>query len=474
MPLSSSDLTKLAMPHHGNDRGAAVSVNGGVDDETVRLDRKGWMIFLYIVLFAIYLASYRYYLAPYWAYMGFIESFNPYKLAVSLGIIGCFVWFTPRNFSVRAFFLNLSLTLYMLPSLTIYTYADRPSMSVVIIVLAFIVVYAVSAISIPRLSIASVPTKPLMWFLALMTLWLLIFFYVFGGFRNFNLDISRVYEFRDEAADNLPGIFGYLLSMFSKIIISIGVVISLRYRIYIFTALFFFMAVMLFGFTSHKSILFYPFAITGAYFFLSRYNKFSVILYILIFMVSIGVISEVYASSAGGGSALGWYNTLLIRRVLMVPPLLDYYYVDYFSGAPKYYWASSSITFGLIPDYYGITAPKIIGEVYFGDPDINANTGFIGSGFSQAGLAGVLIYAVGVGAIFAFFESYGRYLGQSFVAAAMMGQVISMVRASDFLTMFLTHGLLVSLVLLVIMSPLEAPASASTKRGLLPRPVGAQ
>ena len=422
------------------------------------------MLILYLALFGLYIASYRYYLAPYWGYMGFIDAFNPYKFAASLAIITAFVWFTPQSFSVRAFLLNLSLTVYMLPSLTIYTYADGPTYTVSIIVLAFAVVYAVSAIPIPRFSLASVPAKPLMWFLAVLTIWLLIFFYVFGGFRNFNLDIARVYEFRREAADDLPGIFGYLISIFSSIIIPVGVVLSLRYRLYPFTAVFFFMSIMLFGFTSHKSILFYPFVVTGFYIFLSKYNRYSTIIYIVIAMLSFGIASEIYSVSGGHGLGLDWYNTLLIRRVLMIPPLLDYHYIEFFTGSPKYYWSSSSITFGLVPDYYAISAPNLIGEVYFSDPDVSANAGFIGSGFSQAGVVGVLIYAAGVGGIFSIFQTYGRHLGQSFVAAATVGQVVSMLRAADLLTMFLTHGLLVSLLLLVVISPPESADTESPKR----------
>jgi hypothetical protein len=388
--------------------------------------------------------------------MGFIDAFNPYKFAASLAIITAFFWFTPQLFSVRAFFLNLSLTVYLLPSLTIYTYADRPTYALSIIILAFAVVYAVSAIPIPRFSLASVPTKPLMWFLAILTIWLLIFCYVFGGFRNFNLDISRVYEFRREAADDLPGIFGYLLSAFSKIIIPIGVVLSLRHRIYLFTVIFFLMSIILFGFTSHKSVLFGPFIIAGFYIFLSVYNRYSIIIYAIISLLLVGVMSQIYLSMEGGGIDLGWYNTLLIRRVLMAPPFLDYNYLEFFTGSPKYYWSSSFITFGMIPDYYGVPAPKLIGEIYLSDPDLSANTGFIGSGFAQAGIAGVLVYAAGVGIIFSIFQTYGRYLGQSFVAAVMVGEVVSMVRSADLLTMFLSHGLLVSLLLLVVISPPES------------------
>jgi hypothetical protein len=109
----------------------------------------------------------------------------------------------------------------------------------------------------------------------------------------------------------------------------------------------------------------------------------------------------------------------------------------------------------MIKPPYDLTSPFLIGEAYFGSSEIGANTGYVGSGFAQAGMAGVAIYAIGVGMIVAILQSYGRYLGLPFVGAIMMTQVVTMISSTDFVTLFLTHGMLISLVLLAMARPLH-------------------
>ena len=115
--------------------------------------------------------------------------------------------------------------------------------------------------------------------------------------------------------------------------------------------------------------------------------------------------------------------------------------------------------------YGGLAPPRVIGEVYFGSAATSANAGFVGSGFAQAGLVGSLIYAAGAGMVIAICDAYGRYLGPGLVAAAMIGQYAALITSTDFLTLFLTHGLLLALVLLALMKP-AAPGRERPRRVL--------
>lgn len=121
-----------------------------------------------------------------------------------------------------------------------------------------------------------------------------------------------------------------------------------------------------------------------------------------------------------------------------------------------------------IPDPHGIVAPKLIGEIYFGGLDTSANAGFIGSGFSQAGMMGVAAYAIGVGFLIAIFHTYGRYMGLPFMAALIIGPLLSMLRSTDFATLFLTHGMLLFLVLLLLLrSPIAEKTNATRKKNYM-------
>jgi hypothetical protein len=356
---------------------------------------------------------------------------------------------------VRSFFLNLALTIQLLPSLVLYSLAGMPTSSAMVVWLALMIVYVVSAIPIPRLKLPTLDQKRLMQVFSLATGGLIVALFTFGGARNFNLDIRLVYELRDEATKSVPGIISYLVPIFSKIIIPFGVVVSLYYRKFIVSGVLIFYSVVLFGISSHKSIVIYPIFSIILFYSIKKSRKYSYILYIFIFSLFISFADSFLYKNFNSESIWGWYASIMVRRAIMVPSIVDYYHIDFFSQNPYFFWASSRLTFGMIKPPYDLTSPFLIGEAYFGSSEIGANTGYVGSGFAQAGMAGVAIYAIGVGMIVAILQSYGRYLGLPFVGAIMMTQVVTMISSTDFVTLFLTHGMLISLVLLAMARPLH-------------------
>lgn len=212
---------------------------------------------------------------------------------------------------------------------------------------------------------------------------------------------------------------------------------------------------LLFGLSSHKSIVLYPLLAVGAFYLLRKFNKYSYVLYIFIFAISIGFIDVAMREGSETESFWGWYASLMVRRALMTPSIIDYYYIDFFSHNPYFFWSSSRLSLGLVEPPYDLTPPFLIGEAYFGSSQAGANTGYIGSGFAQAGMAGVVLYSFGVGVTLAILQSYGRYLGLPFVASITTTQVVTMISSTDFVTLFLTHGMLISLVLLAMARPLN-------------------
>lgn len=431
-------------------------------------DRKIWTLFLYLFAFLLLVLLYEFYVAPNWEYMGFEVRLNGTKLAIATGIISFFALATPTDAGVRSFFLNLTLTICLLPSMVLYACADKPTLSLLVLLIALAIVYVVSAVPIPRTTLFTIKTKTLMWFLVVLTSTLIASFYLLGGFHNFNLNLALVYEFRTDAAEALPGIFGYLSSTFSKVFIPFGITIALVHRKYALMIFFVGSAVLLYGLTSHKGILLSPLLAVGSFVVLSRDGRYSVVLTLFILLLLFGLFATVMMAFPESSSLWSWYNTLFIRRALMIPALLDYYYINFFTDNPYYYWSSSRLTFGMMPDPYGIVPPKLMGEVYFGSADTSANTGFIGSGYAQAGLPGVIIYAFGVGLLFAIFQAYGTYLGLPFVVAATMGQVLTMIRATDFVTLFLTHGMLISLLLLAVARSPKTERNGPPRRAVPP------
>ncbi len=417
------------------------------------------MIILHSVFFAFLMALYGYYLAPMWVYAGFVADPSVIKIAIAACAIICFVIATPVAAGIRAFFLNFALSVYFIPAMVIYAYANKPTFAAFVIWVGFAVMYVASYVPIPKMWSFSIEPRLLMPLLLLATASLIGAYYVLGGFGTFSLNLANVYEFRREAAAALPGIFGYLLSIFVKILIPFGLVIAIAEKKHLASILFFLSFIILFGITHHKYILFTPFVITVTYLYVRKFPDYKYTLFALIAALFISVVDLIFTKYFPDGM-WGWYGSLFTRRSLMLPPLINYYYIDFFSNNPFYYWATSRITFGLIENPYELAAPFLIGDVYFGNSITSANVGFIGSGFAQAGIIGVILYSAGVGLVFSFLETYGRDLGQPFVVAITVSQVFSLIGSSDLLTMFLTHGLLVSLILFAVVR-----TPRSTRRG---------
>ncbi|RUM96282.1 hypothetical protein EET67_19155 [Pseudaminobacter arsenicus] len=290
----------------------------------------------------------------------------------------------------------------------------------------------------------------------LLTIGYIIVLAKFSGFANFNLNISRVYDFRDAAAESIPSFFAYISTVFSKIVIPIGIVISLMTRKYITTFLMIVSSILLFGFISHRGVLIYPFISAGIYIVLAKSPQFSRVLIVLMIIFLIGFIDAAMYFMVGAGSIWGWFVDIIVRRGLMLPALLDFNHIEFFWDNPRYYWSASRLTMGMIPSPYELPPANLIGKEFFQNPATSANTGFIGNGFAQAGFWGMIAYSICVGLVIAFLDAYGRYLGLPLVAAMLSVQMMTMFTGTDFLTMFLTHGMLASLVVLMVMgSPSE-------------------
>lgn len=74
----------------------------------------------------------------------------------------------------------------------------------------------------------------------------------------------------------------------------------------------------------------------------------------------------------------------LIRRVMFIPNLLNYYYWDYFSvHRPDFFQQGFLRYLGFNSSYTSI--PKFIGYIYFGNPNNSANNGLFSDAMVNLG-----------------------------------------------------------------------------------------
>lgn len=283
----------------------------------------------------------------------------------------------------------------------------------------------------------------------------IIFAYLFGiiaqgGFSYFNLNIYDVYLYRRASSGGLLSIYGYITPIVAKIIIPASLIMAIMMKKWVALVLTLIAVVLTFGLTAHKSILFSPLLILPLYFI--RSERYTIVFSFTCLLIA--VISILDYSISAGRESNGDFGSMFGRRLLMVPALLNSFYVDYFSNNSPYLWSQSKFSFGLIESPYGVSSVNLIGDVYMNKPDVAANVGWIGSGFANAGWVGAIFYSVLVGFLISYIDSVSRILGDRLVASVSSVIIISVITSTDIVTALLTHGLL-ALILVFAILPVE-------------------
>ena len=397
-----------------------------------------------------------------WYYMGFDLDADIKRIPLSALVILWFCILSRDRSDLTSFFQGFLIFIVLCPASVLFCMAGRTLDYYFVVISGCAAVFLTSSLPVPRVVSARLSGNQFAIALVFVATLVLITIAAFGGLRDFNLNILRVYEFRQSAADRLPKVFGYIVSPVSKVIVPIGFTLGLYYKKRSIACAFAVMAVLLFGMTHHKTILFAPIFVLLTYFFLHKYSVRRGLLIIFVFVGCVALL-ELIMMRVMGLTASGLLGTLIIRRVILVPSLLDSFYVDFFSDNAKILWSNSKVSLGLSESSYDVTAPFLIGGEYFGRSEMSANTGFIGSGFANFGIVGVLMYGTLLGLLVAILNSHSRSLGHPLTVSMCIMIVMSAMTSSDLVTILLTHGLLLLIVCLSFM-----PSASEDRQGAMP------
>lgn len=353
--------------------------------------------------------------------------------------------------------LHIQLAFPLIPMLAMYARYALPSTYIAACLVAFslMATFSQAKISPPRVKeIRALRLSPVTLARGCFTLTTLTIAYIIsmGGLSYFNLSFAEVYNYRMDAQENLHSGAGYLLATVTKVIIpslaTIGLLIK-RYR-YAISAIFF--SIILFGLTSHKAILFYPLISITIFSFFIRFKP-----YMIGASLAVALILSLIALSFRDGAA--WVFFLLVDRTILIPAAINYIFSDWFSlnTNPFVYWSDSRISLGLLDYPYPLNTTALIGLHYFGSEKIIANTGWLGSGFANAGHVGVLLYGVIMGLILAALNKQAQRLGTATVLSVSFSALLSPMLSTDLPNGILTHGLLCTFVVLLLLR--EKPAN---------------
>lgn len=415
--------------------------------ENVRYLYVSFVLIYYAILTWIYI----YEISLYWEYMGFKGHYSNMGLSLSIFLVLALAIVSPINRDTRSILIMTMSFLFFIPAIVYISFSFFSIYHLISIIILFISLLLFSSIEFRLPESKSFSENFILFGTVSLIVLAVVMQAAYGGLRNFNLDIERVYEFRREDADSLPDFFGYVYSNIVGALVPVGIILSQKYKRNLITLLVVILTVILFGMTHHKSIIFAPFGIYLFYKSINIINPSKIIPISFLFILFICAADILYNQIFIYINEPSYITSLIARRTLLVPSMLDGLYIEFFHDNVKYYWSTSKIMSWALGNPYDMTAPFIIGYEYFYDLDTSANTGVIGSGFSNAGLMGVGIYSILSGLLLSLLNSFGKILGHTFVSSASVVIFFTIMSTTDLVTAVLSHGLLLLIVLLAIL-----------------------
>ena len=402
--------------------------------------------FFFIILYKAFLdLSYFFVISKVWAYSRFILDFNILKLFESYFLLSVIFFLMPKS---REKLSNIMIWLLILisyvPMFTLFAFMNQPRIYMYAVSGFWMLVFLL--LKFPTVSFA--PLKKFQSRIILYSIFIgltgIVFFLVYrylGIFLNF--DLTKVYEIRAQyRAIGVP-LAGYLFNWLAYIVNPIFFALFLVKRKWIRVGVIIFLQILLFSVTGLKAFLFALLFILVLMWVATRKYPFcwmaaGLSMIILLGMFFYWLIGEV------------WISSLFNRRALLAPAQLSFFYYDFFSQN-EFTFLSQHRIFQNFSNYsYHLDPPHLIAEAYFGKPEMNPNNGIYADAYMNFGFIGFLFWGVLLSAILRLIDSLSKNKDMKIAIAAIAMPAIFLIN-SPFLTCFLTHGLLLALILLYLL-----------------------
>jgi hypothetical protein len=403
------------------------------------------MILLYFLIKGSLDFIYCSYIVPIWGYMGFTLCKS--NEAVIFSYIYVFLLSISIPVKIKTpsdFFLHVLVLCPLMPMLTIYAFSFATHGYMMICVISFFIIW--SCVKIPFQLVISKSLhkgyKIALCISAFFVVLITIHIIAKGGLRFFNLNLSKVYEFRRASAQTVAqGFFAYLNNWVFKVFNMFLLTWALYKNKKIFIVISLLLQVFFFAISAHKSVLFSPILIL-----LIRYissKKQLPVLFPFFYLTGIGCSLNIFLLFNNI-----WPLSLIVRRALFVPAFLNFKYYLFFQNNPLICFSNSVFFKRLIHYPYDIPVPLLISKFIGHNPESWANTGFLGAGYAQLSYLGIIVYSVLIGFILRIVnnstKTYPFWVGSSLIAIP----IFSVFTSSDLTTGLLTHGLALGIFLL--------------------------
>lgn len=435
-----------------NRRSLAISREAANPSKILRFSGSSPLVYAIICVLYYTLLSISYVLEvqPKWWLMGF--DINPSPIFVTLSITSIFVFFyciRKRSEFNKLMLIFAFLTIYV-PAM-VYVSLSNPSIYLwLIFFISIIPLIYLSNIKIPIIRGGTISKESFIYiFIAIIGL-LLMLLSIRVGVTQINFDLYAVYDFRDDIASRIGVRFNRMLSFVSKLFLPLLIIyaLTLKGRIrYLLVTTGIVYALLIFGYWQHKSAVFLPVAVLALYAVLYKGNPEKRLLYMFLFLSFILAVEAIYLYMESN-TYPGVLSSLLGRRALFIPAILTDFHIQFFSTNEKFFWYSITQHFGAASPSYGVAPAFAIGMNFFDSEDMSANVGFIGSGYANAGILGVILYSAILGLVLAYLNSQAKFLGSVFAFCTTILVIHTALASSDLITALRSHGLMLTMLIM--------------------------
>ena len=404
-----------------------------------------WSLFSIVSYKTVLDLFYYFVISPVWAYAKFDLDLNILKLVESYFLL--FVIFTmlPKSLKILSHVMIWILVLISyVPLLTLFAFMDQPREYMYAIAGFWILVFLL--LKIPTVSFVSFKSNQskIILFLIFTCLTFIVFFltYRYFGFK-FNFDLTKAYEIRSKYVEMKIPFSGYLFNWWAYIVGPVFFAIFLNEKKWFFLSLVVFLQILLFSVTGNKGFLFtLPFVLVLMWV-VPLKNPAAWFSVGLTGMILLGMLSYWLVNDK-------WISSIFGRRVLLVPAQLSFFYYDFFSKNGPLFLSQHRIFRNFIDYPYHLSPPHLIGEVYFNHPQTAANNGIYGDAFMNFGFAGFILWSIFLATILRLIDIFSKNKDIKITVAAIAMPAIFLIN-SALLTSLLTHGLLLTLLLLYLL-----------------------
>jgi len=403
-------------------------------------------IFLFLLLYR-FILDFSYCLVIYfvWSYAKFGLNLNYFKLIESYLLLFVILFLIPKTKEkLSNIIVGLLILLSYIPTLTLFAFVDQPRLYMYAITGFWILVFLF--LKIPIFSF--VPLKHsqarILKYVIFFGLSAIVFFqiYKYLGF-SLNFNLIKVYEIRKKYIQaNIP-FSGYLFNWVGHIISPVFFAIFFTQRKWFLLGLVLFLQILLFSITGLKNFLFILLFVPVLIWVANRKDPIIWVAIGLIILILLGMLAYFLINDL-------WVLSLFTRRTLLVPAQLSFFYYDFFSKSGPIFLSQHRLFRNFLDYPYELLPSHLIGKVYFNSPEMGANNGIYADAYMNFGFLGFILWAFLLATILRLVDSLSKDKEAAITFVAIFMPILSIINSALFTTL-LTHGLLLSLLLLYLL-----------------------